>query len=286
MTLKRVLTVAAVFIGAVVLLIGAVFAWMLLQHGNVGSGKNRETVNQQSGWVQEYMLRNLRSIVREDGGVRIESADPEHPILYRAVTDPPNSYDRLRRGNSVWLAAGDAMVNPDYHGSQSYTIRQVLPDRIIVDYHSSHNIMSNSSVDTGTVELAYRTSTPLNTRDANRTDIARLLAQQIKSLQPATDGKAVEIVAVSPQNFWIRSKEVTHRMDRKTADRSALAVSDGIEFGKPDAWTMVTVKEILPGAMVFEYRSVFDYKGMKGEDKGRLEIPWRDQVAAPRDLIK
>lgn len=265
----------AVFIGTVVLLIGAAFAWMTLQYGDGNSGKTRETVNKQNDWVQEYMLRNLRSIVREGEGVRIESAEPGHQILYRAAADPKNSYENLQRGNSAWLAAGDAMVNPDYHGGQTYTIRQVLPDRIIVDYQSPHFFMGNSSIDTGTVELAYRTSTPLNTWDVNRENIERHLAQQIKSLQPAADGKAVEIVAVSPQEFLVRSNEVKHRMDSKIADRSALAVGDGIVFAKLHGWTMVSVKEILTAKVVFEYRTAFEHKGMKAQDTGSLEVAYR-----------
>jgi hypothetical protein len=275
MNIKRVLKVFAVFIGTVVLLIGAAFVWMTVQYGGGNSGKTRETVNKQNDWVQEYMLRNLRSIVREGEGVRIESAEPRRQILYRAAADPKNSYENLRRGNSAWLAAGDAMVNPDYHGGQTYTIRQVLPDRIIVDYQSSHSMMGNNSTDTGTVELAYRTSTPLNTRDVNRDDIAKHLAQQIKNLQPAADGKVMEMVAVSPQEFSIRSTEVSHRMDKKIADRSVLAVGDGIVFAKLHGWTLVSVKEILPAKVVLEYRTAFDYKGMQAQDKGILEVVYR-----------
>jgi len=275
MALKRVLTVVAVFTGTVVLLIGAAFVWMMLQYGGDGSGKNRETTNQQNDWVQEYMLRNLRSIAREGEGVRLQAALPENQIVYRAAGDRTDSFDNLRKGNSVLLVPGDYMVRYDHHGGQTYRIRQVLPDRVIVEYESSHSMMGNNSTDTGTVELAYRTSTPLNTLDVRRDDIAKQLAQQIKTLQPAADGKGVEMVVLSPQEFLIRSTEVSHRMDKKIAERSMLAVNDGIVFAKSDDWTLVSVKEILSSKVVFEYRSAFDYKGMKAQDQGILESVYR-----------
>jgi hypothetical protein len=275
MTLKRVLTVVAVFTGTVVLLIGTAFVWMMLQYGGDGSGKKRETTNQQNDWVQEYMLRNLRSIAREGEGVRLQAALPENQIVYRAAGDRTDSFDNLRKGNSVLLVPGDYMVRYDHHGGQTYRIRQVLPDRVIVEYESSHSMMGNSSTDTGTVELAYRTSTPLNTIDVRRDNIAKQLAQQIKTLQPAADGKVVEMVVLSPQEFLIRSTEVSHRMDKKIAERSVLAVNDGIVFAKSDDWTLVSVKEILSSKVVFEYRSAFDYKGMKAQDQGILESVYR-----------
>lgn len=273
MTIKRVFTVFAMFIGVIVLLIGALLAWMTWQRGN--DGQHRETVGEQNAWVQEYMLRNLRSIAREGEGVRIQAAEPDRQILYRAAADPKNSNENMRRGHSVLLFAGDVMVNPDYHGGQTYTIRQLLPDKIIVDYYSSHNIMGNSSIDSGTVELEYRTSTPLNTQNVNYDLITQQLAKQIKSLQPVTDDKAVEIITASPQEFSIRSVEVRHRMDKKIADRIKLAVDDSIVFSKQREWTMVSVKEILPEKVVFEYRTAFEYKGMKAQDTGRLEIAYR-----------
>lgn len=65
----------------------------------------------------------------------------------------------------------------------------------------------------------------------------------------------------------------------KTTERIALAVDESFIFAGLRGWTVVTVKKILPDKVLLEYRSDFEHRGMKAQDKGMLELVYRKPAA-------
>lgn len=150
MASKRIYRWAAALGLAAIALLAA--AWLLV--GRPSPPGTSVTVGSDQAWVEAYLLRTMRSVLPDAGGVRFEAA--EGTLWYRHGGDPEPCCGHLRQDASARLAPGDSIHNLQRHGGQSFTVRKLLADRVVIDYASSHAGMGGDSVDTGTVELAYR----------------------------------------------------------------------------------------------------------------------------------